>query len=90
MGLVIILLRLAVLGGVVFGVVFGIAYARRTATHRKRLDEIERDLMALKAGLENGVYDRAEFDALSAEIHRKCEEQGIDAPRLPQPNEKTT
>jgi hypothetical protein len=89
MGLVIILLRLAILGGVVFGIVFGIVYARRSASQRKRMEGIRDDLLALKAGLENGVYDRPEFDALTADIYRKCEEEGIDVPRLEAPSEKS-
>lgn len=90
MGLVIMLLRVAVLGGVVFGIAFGIAYARRSATQRKRIEGIRNDLQALKSGLENGVYDRPEFDALTAAIYRKCEAEGIDVPRLDEPSEKTT
>jgi hypothetical protein len=84
MGLVIILLRVAILGGVVFGIFFGISYARRSAKQQKQLAAIRKDLLALKAGLENGTYDKPTFDDLTADIYRKCEEQGIDVPQLPE------
>ncbi len=90
MGLVILLLRVAVLAGVVFGVFFGIAYARKSASQRRRIEEIRRDLLALKAGLENGVYDRPEFDALTAAIYQKCSEEGIDVPELAASSEENT
>lgn len=84
MGIVILLLRVAVLGGVIFGIFFGISYALKSGSQRKRVEGIRKDLLALKAGLENGTYDKPEYDHLTAEIYRKCEEEGIEVPRLPE------
>ena len=72
------------LGGVVFGIFFGISYARKSARQQKRINGIRKDLLALKAGLENGAYDKPMYDSLTADIYRKCEEEGISVPRLPE------
>lgn len=84
MGIVVVLLRVAILGGVVFGLFFGLAYALRNAKQKQLAQEIGAELRALKEGLDQGLYSLAEVDQLTRAIEAKCTEAGIpfDAPAV--------
>ena len=73
-----LLLRVAVFGGVIFGAFFGLAYAMRTTKQKRLAQEIRSDMHALKTGLAQGLYSGSEVDALTRAIEAKCSEAGID------------
>ncbi len=78
-GAVLILLRVAIFGGVIFGVFFGLAYAARNAKQKRLEAEIRAEL---REGLAQGLYRVEEADALSRAIANKCAEAGIEVPPL--------
>lgn len=78
-----LIVRLLILLAVVFGVAFGLSRLWRTARDRRTLQQIQDDLLALKAGLEDGLYSQEEYQSLRTKVMDACRSQGMDPPELP-------
>lgn len=74
-------IRLIILCAVIFGVAFGIAWAIKNR-HVKRKDhereEAKTRIAALKRSLEEREISVEEYDQLSRQIYKDCQDKGIE------------
>jgi hypothetical protein len=74
-------IRLIILCAVIFGVAFGIAWAIKNR-HVKRKDnereEARTRIAALKRSLEEQEISVEEYDQLSRQIYKDCQDKGIE------------
>jgi len=78
-----LIMRVLVLVAVVFGVVFALTRRVRSKADQRAIKQIQDDILALKTGIEDGLYSQEEYDNLRHKIRVACETQGIDIPDLP-------
>lgn len=79
-----LLIRVVVLAAVVFGVAYGITRALRANAHGKEARRIQDEIRALRAGIEQGLFDQKEYEELAQKLKQDCAREGIDVPDLPE------
>jgi hypothetical protein len=78
-----LIIRALVLAAVVFGVVFALTKRFRTKVDERVIKQIQDDILALKTGIEEGLYSQEEYDNLREKIRVDCEKTGFEIPNLP-------
>ena len=78
-----LIIRLVILFAVLFGIAFGLTRLLRSRSEKKAIEKIQQDILALKTGLEEGLYSQGEYESLRDKIEAECKKRGIDVPALP-------
>lgn len=82
-----LVIRLVILGAVIFGVTFGLSRVFRSRLDKKLKASLEEDLKVLKAADAVDLYDENfDRDELSRQIIKKAKKLGLEIPPEVQPH----